>query len=135
MTDHHDTPSPTAVPLLPAGAPLSWRGGQLHIEDVLLANLAREHGTPLFVYSQAAILDAVRAWQDALKGRDALVCYAIKANSSLALLRLMAQAGCGFDIVSGGELERALAAGAQPERIVFSGSSARTPRCPTIHMR
>lgn len=123
MTAHHDdapSPAPNAA-LLPAGSHLAWRGGQLHVDDVPLASLAREHGTPLFVYSQAAILDAVLAWQDALKGRDALVCYAIKANSSLALLRLMAQAGCGFDIVSGGELERALAAGAAPERIVFSG--------------
>ncbi len=115
------TPVPAHVPQLPAGTPLAWRDGQLHLEDVPLHTLAREHGTPLFVYSQAAILGAARAWQDAFKGRDALVCYAVKANASLAILRLLAAAGCGFDIVSGGELERVLAAGAQPGRIVFSG--------------
>ena len=91
------------------------------IEDLGLDELAQEHGTPLFVYSQAAIESALSAWQRGLAGRDALVCYAVKANSSQAILSLLAQAGCGFDIVSGGELARALAAGAEPEKIVFSG--------------
>ena len=105
------------------GAPVFHRSenGALMIEDLGLDELAQEHGTPLFVYSQAAIESALSAWQRGLAGRDALVCYAVKANSSQAILSLLAQAGCGFDIVSGGELARALAAGAKPEKIVFSG--------------
>ena len=105
------------------GAPVFHRSenGALMIEDLGLDDLAQEHGTPLFVYSQAAIESALSAWQRGLAGRDALVCYAVKANSSQAILSLLAQAGCGFDIVSGGELARALAAGAEPEKIVFSG--------------
>ena len=105
------------------GAPVLHRSenGALMIEDLGLDELAQEHGTPLFVYSQAAIESALSAWQRGLAGRDALVCYAVKANSSQAILSLLAQAGCGFDIVSGGELARALAAGAEPEKIVFSG--------------
>ena len=105
------------------GAPVFHRSenGAVMIEDLGLDELAQEHGTPLFVYSQAAIESALSAWQRGLAGRDALVCYAVKANSSQAILSLLAQAGCGFDIVSGGELARALAAGAEPEKIVFSG--------------
>lgn len=95
--------------------------GRLLVEDVPVADLAHEHGTPLFVYSQAAMLTALAAYQQGLAGRDALVCYAVKANSALAVLQLFAQAGCGFDTVSGGEIARALAAGAAPERIIFSG--------------
>lgn len=95
--------------------------GRLLVDGVSLADLAREHGTPLFVYSQAAMLAALDAYQQGLAGRDALVCYAVKANSALAVLQLFAQAGCGFDTVSGGEIARALAAGAVPERIIFSG--------------
>ena len=104
------------------GAPfLAWRNGELHLEEVRLATLAVQHGTPLYVYSRASILGALRAFQRALDGRDAMICYAVKANSSLALLKLLAEAGCGFDIVSGGELEKVLAAGADADRIVFSG--------------
>ena len=91
------------------------------VEGVALSELARQHGTPLFVYSKAAILAALAAYQRGLAGREALICYAMKANSSLAILKLLADAGCGFDIVSAGELERALAAGATPSKIVFSG--------------
>ncbi len=113
-------PTPPLAPL--PGAPfLSYRAGQLMLEDVALAELAHQHGTPLFVYSRAAILAALAAYQRGLAGRQALICYAMKANSSLAVLKLLADAGCGFDIVSGGELERALAAGAMPSKIVFSG--------------
>lgn len=113
-------PTPPLAPL--PGAPfLSYRAGQLMLEDVALAELARQHGTPLFVYSRAAILAALAAYQRGLAGRQALICYAMKANSSLAVLKLLADAGCGFDIVSGGELKRALAAGATPSKIVFSG--------------
>ena len=115
------TTSSSAVPALPGGAHLSYRDGQLYMEAVPLAPLARAHGTPLFVYSQAAILDALAAYQRGLAGRRALICYAMKANSTLAILKLLADAGCGFDIVSGGELERALAVGADPAKIIFSG--------------
>ncbi len=99
--------------------------GQTHDELLLdgcsLEALARRFGTPLFVYSQRAVLDAAAAYMGALAGRPHLLCYAMKANSSLALLQTLQRAGCGFDIVSGGELERALAVGAEPSRIVFSG--------------
>jgi diaminopimelate decarboxylase len=88
---------------------------------VRLADLAREHGTPLFVYSRGAMLAALAAYQRGFAGRNAKICYAMKANSSLAILQVFGRAGCGFDIVSGGELERVLAAGAQPGDIIFSG--------------
>jgi diaminopimelate decarboxylase len=81
---------------------------------VSLAALAREFGTPLYVYSQRAMLDSLAAYQRALAGRPHLVCYAMKANSNLAVLQTFARAGCGFDIVSGGELARVLAAGGRP---------------------
>ena len=111
---------PSAAPL--PGAPfVCYQNGQLMVEGVALSELARQHGTPLFVYSKAAILAALAAYQRGLAGREALICYAMKANSSLAILKLLADAGCGFDIVSAGELERALAAGATPSKIVFSG--------------
>lgn len=97
------------------------RDGVLYCEDVPLAAIAERFGTPTYVYSRAAIERAFAAYRDALAGRDALVCYAMKANSNLAVLDLLARAGAGFDIVSGGELARALAAGADPARIVFSG--------------
>lgn len=104
------------------GAPhVARRGTDLCIEGLTLESLARRYGTPLYVYSRAAMLDALAPYQRALAGRDHLVCYAMKANSSLAVLQTFAQAGCGFDIVSGGELERVLAAGGDPARIVFSG--------------
>jgi diaminopimelate decarboxylase len=112
--------TPTA-PALPGGSHLSYRDGQLRMEGVALADLARVHGTPLFVYSSAAILDALAAYQRGLAGRRAQICYALKANSTLAVLKLLADQGCGFDIVSGGELERALAIGADPAKIIFSG--------------
>ena len=116
------TVSPALPPPPLPGAPfVSYRDGQLMVEDVPLQTLAERHGTPLFVYSKAAILAALAAYQRGLAGRDALICYAMKANSTLAILKLLADAGCGFDIVSGGELERALAAGAAPGRIIFSG--------------
>ncbi|MDR2127483.1 MAG: diaminopimelate decarboxylase [Burkholderiaceae bacterium] len=113
--------TPAAAAALPGAPFVHWRDGRLWLEDICLQTLVEQHGTPLFVYSQAAILSALAAYQRGLAGRDALICYALKANSSLAILKLLAQAGCGFDIVSAGELERALAAGADPARIVFSG--------------
>ena len=95
--------------------------GELCVDGLPLASLARQYGTPLFVYSKAAMLDALAAYQRGFAGRNARICYAMKANSSLAVLQVFARAGCGFDIVSGGELERALAAGAAPGDIIFSG--------------
>ena len=106
---------------LPGAPHIHYAGNDLHMEQVRLCDLARAYGTPLFVYSQSAILDALAAYQRGLQGRESLICYAMKANSSLALLRLLAAAGCGFDIVSGGELARVLAAGGDPGRTIFSG--------------
>ena len=106
---------------LPGEPHMAYRGPSLYIDDVCVADLARKHGTPLFVYSQAAILDALAAYQRALHGRKARIFYAMKANSTLAILQVLATAGCGFDIVSGGELDRVLAAGAPASSIIFSG--------------
>ena len=106
---------------LPGTPHLQRRDGALQLDGVDLDSLARRFGTPLYVYSQQSMLDAVGAYQRALTGRPHLVCYAMKANSTLAVLQTFARAGCGFDIVSGGELERVLAAGGQPGQIVFSG--------------
>ena len=93
----------------------------LYCEDVPLADVARRAGTPAYVYSAAAILENYRAYDDALGDLPHTVCYAVKANSSLAVLALLAKAGAGFDIVSGGELYRVLAAGGDPSKVVFSG--------------
>ena len=95
--------------------------GVLHAESVSLETVARQFGTPCYVYSRAALEAAYREFQEACAGRDALVCYAVKANSNLAVLDVFARLGSGFDIVSGGELTRVLAAGGRPERILFSG--------------
>ncbi|MDE1947570.1 MAG: diaminopimelate decarboxylase [Burkholderiales bacterium] len=108
--------------MLPGGPHLERGGdGELRLEGHALDALGAQFGTPLYVYSRAAMRAALAPYQRALAGRPHLVCYAMKANSSLAVLQTFAAAGCGFDIVSGGELERALAAGAAPGRIVFSG--------------
>ena len=107
--------------LLPGAPFLAYREGELFLEEVRLSELARQHGTPLFVYSKAAMLAALAAYQRGLAGRQAHVHYAMKANSSLAVLQVFAQAGCGFDIVSGGELERVIAAGGDPAKVIFSG--------------
>ena len=98
-----------------------YRGGALCAEDVPLDEIAARFGTPTYVYSRSAIESAFGAYADALRGRDALVCYSVKANSNLSVLALMARLGAGFDIVSGGELSRVLAAGGDPRKIVFSG--------------
>ncbi|MHB1121537.1 MAG: diaminopimelate decarboxylase [Ramlibacter sp.] len=113
------TASHTAA--LPGQPHFSSRDGELFVENIPLRQLAREHGTPLFVYSKAAMLSALAAYQRGFAGRKARICYAMKANPSLAILQVFAQAGCGFDIVSGGELQRALAAGGRPADIIFSG--------------
>ena len=109
------------------GSPYLERGadGTLRLEGHALHELAARHGTPLFVYSRAAMRAALRSYQQALAGRAHLVCYAMKANSSLAVLQTFAEAGCGFDIVSAGELARVRAAGGDPARVVFSGVGKR----------
>src|SRR3989304_2704157 len=99
----------------------AYRDGALYAESVPLADIAARFGTPCYVYSRAALEAAYRAFDAALAGREHLVCYAMKANSNLAILDLFARLGAGFDIVSGGELARALAAGGGPAKIVFSG--------------
>ncbi|MEN9479771.1 MAG: diaminopimelate decarboxylase [Pseudomonadota bacterium] len=103
----------------------SLNNGVLHAESVSLPAIAEQYGTPAYVYSRAALEGALQEFLDVLgdhpSGADALVCYAVKANSNLAILNLFARMGAGFDIVSGGELQRVLAAGADPQKIVFSG--------------
>ena len=101
--------------------PFAVRDGRLHAESVPLEELARRFGTPCFVYSRAALESAFRAFTAPLAGRDHLVCYAMKANSNLAVLDVFARLGAGFDIVSGGELARVIAAGGDPGKVVFSG--------------
>ena len=98
-----------------------YRQGKLHCEDVPIEVLAETYGTPLFVYSRATLERHWHAFDQALADYDHLVCYAIKANSSLAVLNVLARLGSGFDIVSGGELQRVLQAGGEAKRIVFSG--------------
>ncbi|GAA4402545.1 diaminopimelate decarboxylase [Quisquiliibacterium transsilvanicum] len=100
---------------------LETRNGRLHAEGVALTEIAERFGTPVYVYSRAAIEQAFGEFSRAAAGREVLVCYAMKANSNLAIIDLLARAGAGFDIVSGGELRRALAAGADASRVVFSG--------------
>jgi diaminopimelate decarboxylase len=106
---------------LPDGAGFAYRDGRLWCEASALDDLATRFGTPLFVYSRRAIESAFDSYANAFADRRALVCYAMKANSNLAVLNLLARRGAGFDIVSGGELARVLAAGGDPARVVFSG--------------
>ena len=103
----------------------SYKDGTLYAEGVALTGIAQRHGTPAYVYSRAAIEANWRAYANAFSGRDALVCYSVKANGNLAILNLLARLGSGFDIVSGGELERVIAAGGEPAKVVFSGTGKR----------
>jgi diaminopimelate decarboxylase len=103
----------------------AYRDGMLHAEQVPLDEIARRFGTPCYVYSRAAITAAYREFAEALHGRDALVCYSVKANSNLAVLALLAKLGAGFDIVSGGELARVIAAGGDSRKTLFSGVGKR----------
>ena len=98
-----------------------YRDGSLFAEGVALSAIAQRFGTPTYVYSRAHIEAQYRAYADALAGMPNLVCYAVKANSNIGVLSVLARLGAGFDIVSSGELERVLAAGGEPSRIVFSG--------------
>lgn len=100
---------------------MEYRDHSLYLENVPLADVARREGTPCYVYSRAAILDRFRAYDQAFGSAPHKVCYAVKANSNLSILKLLAEAGAGFDIVSGGELFRVLRAGADPDSVVFSG--------------
>ena len=99
----------------------SYQNKQLHAEQVSLADIAQRFDTPCYVYSHAALSDAYSQFAAVLKGREHLICYAVKANSNLAILNLFANLGAGFDIVSGGELQRVLTAGGAANKIVFSG--------------
>lgn len=101
--------------------PFDYREGQLFCEDVPLEAIAREAGTPCYVYSRGAILERYCAYDQAFGGVPHTICYAVKANANLAVLKLLAGAGAGFDIVSGGELFRVLKAGGDPRKVVFSG--------------
>lgn len=102
-------------------SPFAYQSGRLFCERVSLASLAARFRTPTYVYSRAAILEKLQQLTRGLAGVPSLVCYSVKANSHLRILRLLRQAGAGFDIVSGGELARVVRAGAEPQKVVFSG--------------
>ncbi|MCL2075141.1 MAG: diaminopimelate decarboxylase [Betaproteobacteria bacterium] len=110
---------------LPGSPFFAMREGVLNVEEIPLPDIAARFGTPCYVYSRAALLDRFYACRAALDnhpaGKDSLVCYAVKVNSNLAILNLFARLGAGFDIVSGGELKRVLAAGGKADKVVFSG--------------
>lgn len=106
---------------LPGAPHIAYRDNALCVEGLRASELAAQYGTPLFIYSTASMRDALSAYQRGFAGRKLHICYAMKANSSLALLQFFARQGCGFDIVSGGELERVIAAGGDPGKVIFSG--------------
>jgi diaminopimelate decarboxylase len=101
--------------------PFHYRNGVLYADELALEEIARRHGTPCFVYSRRSIESAYAEFRDALRSREAKVCYSVKANSNLSVLALLARLGAGFDIVSGGELARVIAAGGKPRDTLFSG--------------
>ena len=98
-----------------------YKNDALHVEQVPLADIAEKYGTPCYVYSRAALTDGMNQFKNALQSKEHLICYAVKANSNLAILNVFARMGAGFDIVSGGELKRVLAAGGDARKVVFSG--------------
>jgi diaminopimelate decarboxylase len=106
---------------LPGNPHIAYVGDELFVEQTPLSALAQQYGTPLFVYSRASMLAALAAYQQGFAGRQVQICYAMKANSTLAVIQLFARAGCGFDVVSLGEMRRVLAAGGLARRIIFSG--------------
>jgi diaminopimelate decarboxylase len=106
---------------------IGYRGARLFVEELAASEIAERHGTPLYVYSGAVIRDNWRAADAALAGRRHLICYSVKANSNLSVLALLARLGSGFDIVSGGELERVLAAGGEASKTVFAGVGKSEP--------
>ena len=99
----------------------AYRNGVMHAEDVALDRIAGEVGTPFYCYATATLERHYRVFSEAFAGLDSLVCYAMKANSNQAVIKTLARLGAGMDVVSGGELKRALAAGVPGERIMFSG--------------
>src|SRR5512140_696449 len=101
--------------------PATYLDRTLTVDGIALADVAAKTGTPCYVYSAATILGNYRAYEEPLQGFPHTVCYAMKANGNLAILKLLADAGAGFDIVSGGELYRVLKAGGDPAKVVFSG--------------
>ena len=103
----------------------NYKNGQLFAEDVPLASIAEEHGTPCYVYSRATLERHYRAFDDAFGDQAHMICYSVKANSNIGILNLLARMGSGFDIVSVGELERVLKAGGDPKKVVFSGVGKR----------
>ncbi|OZI15853.1 diaminopimelate decarboxylase [Bordetella genomosp. 7] len=115
------TPHSSSRPILAGDPHFHYQNGVLHAEGVALDTLAAQLGTPLYVYSRAALRQAWQSYSDAIGSRPVLVCYGMKANSNLAVLKEFARLGAGFDIVSGGELKRVLAAGGDPSKVVFSG--------------
>src|SRR5476651_2547341 len=98
-----------------------YKNNELYAEDVKVADIAAQYGTPCYIYSRATLTRHWHAFHDAFGDYPHKICYAVKANSNLAVLNILAQLGAGFDIVSLGELERVLAAGGDPEKIIFSG--------------
>ena len=109
------------APNIPGQPHIAYQGSNLCMEGVKLSSVAKQMGTPVFAYSKASMLSALAAYQRGFEGRKVQICYAMKANSNLAVLQVFAKAGCGFDIVSAGELARVLAAGGEPSKIIFSG--------------
>ncbi|WP_296444971.1 diaminopimelate decarboxylase [Rhodoferax sp. UBA5149] len=106
---------------MPGQPHIAYRGNELFSEEIRLSDLAKEHGTPLFVYSKGAMLSALGAYERGFSGRNVQICYAMKANPALGVIQVFAEAGCGFDIVSGGDMDRVLAAGGHADKIIFSG--------------
>ena len=99
----------------------NYRGDTLFAEDVAVIEIAQQYGTPCFIYSRATLERHYRAYQQALDGLRNMICFAVKANSNLAVLNVLARLGSGFDIFSGGALERVISAGGDPAKIIFSG--------------
>src|SRR5690606_11437528 len=99
----------------------AYKDGVLHAEDVSLARMAAEVGTPFYCYSTATLTRHYRVLEQAFSGQDAVICFAVKANSNQAVLATMARLGAGMDVVSGGELRRARAAGVPADKIIFAG--------------
>jgi len=99
----------------------NYKGDALYAEELAVWEIAEQHGTPCFIYSRATLERHYRAYETALSGLPNMICYAVKANSNLAVLNILARMGAGFDIVSGGELSRVLQAGGDPAKVIFSG--------------
>lgn len=103
----------------------NYKDNELYAEDIKVSDLAKKFGTPLYVYSKATLVRHLRAFEEALAAKEHLVCYAVKANSTLGVLSIIAQSGCGFDVVSKGELMRVIKAGGDPKKVIYSGVGKR----------